>query len=621
MCGIVGILSYGKQNSERENITAMAGSISYRGPDNTGYFSAEHIELGHLRLSILDLSTSAHQPMISSDGNFIIVYNGEVYNFPEIRAELQNQGVTFKTTSDTEVILELYAKVGTETPAKLRGMFAFAIWDIRKEELFIARDRLGQKPLKFYNDEHRFIFASELKAILKHPQVPREIDYTAIDQYLSLKYVPAPRTGFIGIYKLEPAHWLTIRKDGLIHKERYWQLNYEPKSKHNKKYWEEIVENKLKEAIQIMLVSDVPIGAHLSGGIDSSLIVALMSEMSPQPINTYSIGFAEKDYDELPYAKLVADKYHTKHHTYLVNPDIQEIMNDVVYHYEEPYADASAIPSWYLARETGRDITVVLNGDGGDENFAGYDRYKAVRLHIFLKFIPYKKHLSSLTHKLFGITQKNIFWYLTRLLKSYHPHRVQFFNNLIKYISDEEKELLYTDEFKNKINFNKTKETIIKKSNLNWLDYLLSIGIETHLPDDLLVKVDIASMAHSLEARSPMLDHEFVELTAKLPTKYKLHHNKSKYLLREIAYKYLPKDCIDRKKQGFTLPLKHWFRHELYKYMEDKLLDGNLKKLGLNEDRIKLLLKDHKNNTSDNSNEIWSLLMLHEWLAVWELNK
>jgi asparagine synthase (glutamine-hydrolysing) len=622
MCGIVGIFSYHGNDQDRGQIKKMTDTISHRGPDADGYFSDDKINLGHRRLSIIDLSTSANQPMISENGRYVIVFNGEVYNFPELKRELEADGVVFKTESDTEVILELFAKIGYETPARLRGMFAFAIWDNAREELFIARDRLGKKPLKFYSDDNQFIFASELKAILTHPSVPKEIDYDAIDQFLSLKYVPAPKTGFIGIAKLPPAHFMTISRDGEIKKERYWQLNYTPKQNHSEAEWLKLAEDKLKESIRIRLMADVPIGAHLSGGIDSSLIVALMSEMVDEPVKTYSIGFTGDDVNELPYANLVAEKYKTDHHTYHIDPKALDILSDIVWYYEEPYADASAIPSWYLAEMTSRDVSVVLNGDGGDESFAGYDRYRAVQMHKFLRFLPFKITLSTIMELLYEKTKKKIFWNISRLLRAYRPNQIQFFSELIKYVSDEEKEKLYTEKFRTKLSTkDKNCEETKKLNTDNTLDELLSIGVETHLPDDLLVKVDIASMAHGLEARSPMLDHEFMELVALMPAKLKLKDRTTKYLLKKIAYKYLPKECIDRKKQGFVLPVDHWLRTDLYDHAKKRLLDGNLDMLGLDEIHIEKMLEQHKTQKKDYANELWTLLMLREWLEIWEFDQ
>jgi asparagine synthase (glutamine-hydrolysing) len=500
-------------------------------------------------------------------------------------------------------------------------MFSFAIYDREKKELFLARDRVGQKPLKYYHDQNKFVFASELKAILTNPKIKKEPDLEAIDEYLTFKYIPTPKTGFKNIFKLPPAHYMIIKENGEKVLKKYWDLDYSEKLDLHETEWQEKITKKLKEAINLRLVSDVPLGAHLSGGIDSSLIVALMSEMGTKKIETFSIGFKERSYNELPYAKLVAEKYKTNHHEFIVKPQALEILPKIIYHYEEPYADPSAIPSWYLSQITKKHISVVLNGDGGDENFAGYERYQAMRLYYNFKSIPLKKSASILNSILYRLTNNKIFEKASRQLKADYSSLENFYLSIIEHLSLEDKNRLYSNKLQtlnqNNSILKNNQEIFANNKELNWLNQALKIGILTHLPDDLLVKIDIASMAHGLEIRSPFLDHELLELTAKMPSKLKLNGSNKKYILKKIAEKYLPHKCIYRPKQGFNVPLEYWFKDKLSKYIETKLLNKNFLELGFDKNYIKETLNKHKAGKENNENKLYSLLMLSLWFEEW----
>ena len=622
MCGITGKLNFNKNNFVSEGlIKEMTKTLSHRGPDDSGIFVEKNIGLGHNRLSIIDLSLAGHQPMSDKEEKIWIVFNGEIYNYLVLKKELEKQGIIFKSKTDTEVIIYLYKKYGIDCLKYLRGMFAFAIWDKEKKQLFLARDRVGKKPLKYYCDSNCFIFASELKAILKNPEVKKEMDCDAIDEYLTYQYVPHPKTGFKNIWKLEPAHYLIIKKDGQIIKQRYWDLDYSQKLDLSEEEWKEKILEKLKESVRMRLVSDVPLGAHLSGGIDSSLIVALMSQEQNSPIKTFSIGFKEKDYNELSYVKLVVDRYKTEHHEFIVEPNAIEILPKLVYHYEEPYADSSALPTWYLSEITKKYVTVALNGDGGDENFAGYTRYNAMKLFKKLRFIPLKSQLKKLNKFLYQITKVKFFQKGYRFLDSYNTLALDFYLRIIDYFGQEEKDIIYTDEFKQKVKNSRwhsfLEEKYSKTEKLDWLDKILYTDILSYLPDDLLVKVDIASMAHSLEIRSPFLDHELLELTAKMPSSLKLRGYDKKYLLKKIAEKYLPKECIYRPKQGFGVPLEYWFRAEMSGYLKEKLLNKNFLNLGFKKEGIQKMLAEHNKRKQNYANQLWALLMLQEWLQMW----
>lgn len=620
MCGITGKINFNKEKFVSENlIKEMVESLSHRGPDDQGIFVKGNIGLGHNRLSIIDLSLAGHQPMSDNEEKIWIVYNGEIYNFLDLRSDLEKQGVIFKSKTDTEVIIYLYKKYGIDCLKYLRGMFAFAIWDSQKKIIFLARDRVGKKPLKYYLDSNCFIFASELKAIFKNPEVKKEIDLEAIDEYLTYQYVPHPKTGFKNIKKLAPASYLIINSTGEIIEKKYWNLDYSQKLDISEAEWEKKIFNTLNESVRLRLISDVPLGAHLSGGIDSSLIVALMAQNTIHPIKTFSIGFKEKDYNELPFAQMVAQKYKTEHHEFIVKPNVMEILPQLVYHYEEPYADSSALPTWYLSKLTKKHVTVALNGDGGDENFAGYTRYNAAKLFRQINLIPFKSQIRSINQILYQITGIKLFRKGYRFFDSYNQNFLNFHLNLIDYFSQEDKDRIYSSALKDKVKNSRWYSFIEEiynetASSKDWLDKLLYIDFNSYLANDLLVKIDIASMAHALEIRSPFLDQKFLELTSKMPSILKLRGHNKKYILKKLAYKYLPKKCIDRPKQGFGAPLEHWLKGEMEGILKDRLLNENFLKFGFKKDGIEKMILEHKSRKQNNANQLWALLTLSEWL-------
>lgn len=618
MCGIAGKIYFNdKKAVQPKEIQRMTDAISHRGPDDAGAFTEKNVGLGHRRLSIIDLSPLGHQPMSDDRGKIWIVFNGEIYNFLELRHSLEKDGIKFKSKTDTEIIIYLYKKYGVQCLQYLRGMFAFAIWDKEKQELFLARDRAGKKPLKYYFDKNTFIFASELKAILKNAEVKKEVDFGAIDEYLTYQYVPHPKTGFKNIYKLEPAHYLIVKNNGEVIKEKYWNLDYSQKLDLSEKEWEVKITDKLKESVKLRMISDVPLGAHLSGGIDSSLIVALMAQEMKEPVKTFSIGFKEADYNELHYAKMVANRYKTDHREFIVEPNAIEILPQLAYHYEEPFADPAALPTWYLSQLTRQHVTVALNGDGGDENFAGYSRYNAMKLFKVISFLPFKKKIGLLNGAFYKLTKEKIFKKGFNFLRSYDKDRVDFYFQLINYFNQPEKELIYSENFSSKTRDSQwylfLKQRFDASKNLNWLNQLLYVDFNSYLPGALLPKVDIASMAHALEIRSPFLDYEFLELTAKMPVNLKLHGQNKKYLLKQIAYKYLPKECIDRPKRGFSVPLEYWFKNQLNNYLKSQLLNEKFYRWGFKKEGIEQLITSHESKHNNYANRLWALLMLNEW--------
>ncbi len=619
MCGIAGKL-YFKQNRgiAKEEIRAMTDAIHHRGPDDTGIFIDQNLGLGHCRLSIIDLSSAGHQPMGSSDEKTWITFNGEIYNFLDLKKELEADGIQFHSNTDTEIIIYLYRKYGVDCLKKLRGMFAFAIWDKDKRELFVARDRVGKKPIKYYYDKNIFIFASELKAILKNKEVKKEIDYSAIDQYLTFGYVPTPKTGYKNIYKLEPANYMIVNESGKVIKKQYWDIDFSQKLNLDETEWENKILNKLQESIKIRLMADVPLGAHLSGGVDSSLIVALMSEQMSQRVKTFSIGFEEKSYDETKYARLVAKKYNTEHTEVFIKPDVATIIPALANQYEEPFADNSALPTWYLCQATKQKLTVALNGDGGDENFAGYKRYEMMKFYNALKYLPAKNINGKISEIIYKTTGIKNFLRLKQVLINLNLDPINFYTNNTAHFSDEDKIVLYSDDFKKNIGQHEMpyKKIFEQTTKLEWLDKFLYLGIKSHLPDDLIPKVDISSMAFGLEIRSPLLDHELMELAAQMPSALKIKGLNKKYLLKKIAYKYLPKECIDRPKQGFDAPLEFWFKNNLKNFFLESNIINELVQIGLNKKYLEDIIDDNSSKMFNHSKKIWNLIMLANWLKI-----
>jgi len=511
MCGIAGYIGHDNfrinKDDALKNLSKMTNIIAHRGPDDSGGWADKQVGLGHRRLSIIDLSNAGHQPMESEDKNLVLVFNGEIYNFIELKKELEKKGVVFKSHSDTEVILHGYRVWGRDILQKLNGMFAFAIWDAIKKELFLARDRVGKKPLYYSQFQNVFLFGSEIKSILTWPGFKREANYEAIHHYLTYQYVPSPLTAFDGIKKLPPAHYMVIRSDSSPVIQKYWQLNSPEKAKRrSESVLVEELDELLHNSVKSRMIADVPIGAFLSGGVDSSAIVAMMAKYSTNPIKTFTIGFEEKDYDESNYARQVASQYETEHHEFSVKPDAMALLPELVWHYNEPFADASAIPTFYVSKMTSEHVKVVLNGDGGDESFIGYSRYLTCR--NWLNDAP-------------GISNYN--WkdyakiFLSKLgVRKYTLHSLdnlpQMYEGPMAFFYDSHKSIGYGSRLKEYVN-NSSMDRLSPFFN-NSVDPAASAAwadIHTYLPDDLLVKVDVATMAHSLEARSPLLDYKLME--------------------------------------------------------------------------------------------------------------
>jgi len=629
MCGICGMAGLGPAASFDEgDIVRMRDVLSHRGPDDSGCTTAEfqsagrpgRVGLGHARLSIIDLDTG-HQPLSNEDGSVRVVFNGEIYNFQELRADLESRGHVFRTHSDTEVIVHLYEERGVECLNALRGMFAFAVWDGPARTLFLARDRLGQKPLCYRHEENRLIFGSELKAVLQVRGVPREPSLEALHHYLTFQYVPHPMTMFEGISKLPPGHFL-IWKDGRIEVKEYWRPPFRTEARLSEADYVERTRELLTESVRLRLVSDVPLGAFLSGGIDSSIVVGLMAKLSGAPVKTFSIGFEEKRYDELEYARMVARRFGTDHKEFVVRPNAVEVIPKLVWHYDEPFADSSAIPTYYVSKITREHVKVALAGDAGDESFAGYPRYRAVKLGQWFDRLPgfLRRALAgSWWERLpVSVEQKTLRRRARRLFAALNMRPRERYCRWCAIFDDSRKHRLYSDDmlarFRDVPSHAVFDAEYDKVADLDFVGQTTFVDFMRYLPDDLLVKVDIASMAHGLECRAPFLDHKFVEFVAGVPTDLKLRGLSGKYLLRKAFGDMLPAPIVRRKKMGFGVPIAEWFRGELKDYVRDVLLDSRTLQRGyFRAEAVRELVAEHVARRFDHGYRLWSLLMLELW--------
>ena len=622
MCGITGCLNCCPARPvSAELIRRMNHVLRHRGPDDEGVFIQENVGLGQQRLAIIDTSGRGHQPMSNEDGTVWITFNGEVYNHPQLRIQLEDQGHVFRSKTDTEVIIHLYEEKGLGCLQELRGMFAFALWDGRRRRLVLARDRMGQKPLFYAEHDHRFLFASEIKAILQVQGFPRALNPQSLHHFLTYKFVPPPHTMFSGIWELPPAHFL-VWEDGAYRVERYWSLSYADKLDLPEEDVLHRLDAILDEAVRVRMISDVPLGVFLSGGIDSSLVVAYMSRHSSEPIKTFSIGFTEADYDELPFARAVAEQYKTDHHEFIVRADALNILPKLIWHFDQPFADSSAVPTYYVAQLARQHVTVALNGDGGDEAFAGYSRYLGYYVLQHYTRIPavlrrgaqqLLEHLPIPQRK--GTLWSRFNWLNSRSLASLDGHYVRSIANF----SDEQKRDLYTPSFQQQINGCDSIAYMqsLEEPGLNSpLDRMLRADALAYLPGDLLVKVDRMSMAHSLEPRSPFLDHVLVEFAASLPAEIKFRRGRLKHLLKQLAQDKLPAEIVKRRKKGFAAPVGRWLREELRPVIEEYLLSSHLASEGvLHQPAINELWQHHRDQEWRNAHgtRLWALLNLELW--------
>jgi len=621
MCGICGKIYFDQTRTvDLQELQRMAATLSHRGPDGDGVWAAQHVGLAHRRLAIIDLRAVAGQPMCNEDGTIWITFNGEIYNFQELRQALEGKGHIFRTQSDTEVIVHAYEEYGRACVERLRGMFAFAIWDARQRLLFLARDRVGKKPLFYYLGRDCFLFASEIKALLADHTVPAKPDPVALDHFLALQYIPAPLTAFRGVRKLPPAHWLEVR-DGRLEMERYWKLQYTPKRQITLAEAAAELRWRFAEAVRLRVVSDVPLGAFLSGGVDSSAVVAAMAQEMGQPVQTFSVGFDDASFDERPYARMIAERYGTTHTELVVNAPVTDILPRLVWHYDEPFGDASAVPSYAIAELTRQHVTVVLNGDGGDESFAGYEWYvkdllvrrgEVIPLRLRQWIASWGRGVSSVRSQR-GLLRR--ITHLTELLALSPACRYAYW---MEHFSPEARQRLYTPAFGAQVMESNPEglfgEAFARSDTEEWIDTMLDTDVNLYLPEDLLLKIDRATMAHSLEARSPFLDHILMEFVASLPARLKLTGGQQKRVLKEMLRGVLPEAILKRPKMGFCVPLARWFREDLREMAHDVLLAPRATQRGYFQPHtIATLLDAHCRGESNHAEHLWDLLMLELW--------
>jgi len=641
MCRIAGFwdFNYKNNNNIEDIIIAMRDVLTYGGPDDAGIYVDNNYSLafGHRRLSILDLSPLGRQPMSSDDGSLWITYNGEVYNFWEIRDELKSKGYKFKSRTDTEVIIKAYEEWGIDCVHKFRGMWAFALWDKMEGKLILCRDRVGVKPLYWYYKDGLFIFASELKAFHKHPEFKKKLDLNALALYLELGYITAPYSIFENTYKLKPGHFLEINKEGNIREAKYWDIEdyyKEGLELQNNGYWQKISENEiadelehiLTESFKLRLVSDVPVGMFLSGGIDSSIVTALLQKDSSVPIKTFTIGFHEKAYNEAEWAKKVAtylktdhtELYCTPHEALMVIPKLAEM-------YDEPFGDSSAIPTHLVSILAKNKVKVSLSADGGDELFCGYTKYGIIKGRIqILSRVPFK----NIIRRTLDLLSPDAVFNIYNIFKPLLP-RCSIVKDKYKQI----KSILSTQDvikqsiFETNIFMDEDLRELGMQNNYPFLHIddkyddltdMMVFDAKTYLPDDILVKVDRASMSVALEGREPLLDHKILEYLAKLPIEYKYRDGINKYILKKILYRYVPKDLIDRPKQGFSIPLHAWVKGDLKRLYMEYLNESRLEREGIfNAKAVGKILNDSVNGRGVNPNKLWTLLMFEMWKERW----
>jgi len=618
MCGIFGIVNWDNRPADGCQVKSQTDTLTHRGPDEEGYYISRNIGLGHRRLSIIDLD-SGKQPMANEDGSVWITYNGEIYNYPDLKKELEAKGHRFKTNSDTEVIIHGYEEWGENVLPRLRGMFAFGILDEKKREMFLARDRLGKKPLVFYTGKDRFVFSSEIKAIVKDREIPKEINLKGLNDYFGCGYVPAPETIYKNIWKLKPAHFLKIRlsNPGDVRQVKYWQLNYAPDDTLSEDEIINTLVELIRESIRIRLISDVPLGALLSGGIDSSTVVRLMADVAPERIKTFSIGFDEKDFSETAYSRQVARLIGSEHFEYVVTPDIRELIPKLVYHFDEPFADASAIPTYYVSKMARQNVTVCLSGDGGDEAFAGYDRYSHCMGMTVFDFMPefLRKAFFGGLHRMYPCEFKGK-TFIGGLARSSNERFLDYMKNQYGYL--DKKSLFNTDVYEKMIGENGQREYLKDSMNNSIADPLTryqDLDVHTYLPNDILTKVDITSMMNSLEVRVPLLDHKLLEFMATIPSSLKLWKGTSKYILKKAMAPLLPPAILRRKKMGFGVPLREWIANDLRDIPHSYLLDKSRASGILNLRLLKEMVLDNEKRLykSPLGGKLWWVLFFEMW--------
>ncbi|MCU0718879.1 MAG: asparagine synthase (glutamine-hydrolyzing) [Pirellula sp.] len=638
MCGIAGgVWELGQPGLDSASLKRMTDALVHRGPDDAGQWirAAQSssllqngppslgVALGFRRLSIIDLQLG-HQPLGNEDGSVQIVFNGEVYNYKELRRRLEGSGHTFQTHSDTETIVHLYEDLGADCFEHLNGMFAIALFDARKNRLVLARDRLGKKPLYYTLRNGKLYFASELKSLLQAPGIERRINPGAIDLYLTYQYIPHPESIYQGIHKLPPGHF-AIYQDGKLTIEPFWKIDWSAESATTWPSASHRLRELLTDSIRLRLRSDVPVGAFLSGGIDSSLVVAIAQSILDQPIHTFSIGFSEADFDETQYAQMVADHVGTKHERFQVNPDAIDIIDKLAYQYDEPFSDSSAVPTWYLSELTKQNVTVALSGDGGDELFGGYERYRALLLSQRLqRVLPTAWLANSPLIKLLpdSSAQRSLFRRIRRFCEALGQSPPDRYMNWIQIFGEAARASLFNDEFLSQLPSRDPtsflKEAWNRSGKRDLLSCASNADLQTYLPCALMTKVDIASMAHSLEARQPFLDYRLVEWAASLPSSFKLKGKQGKYILKQTFFDMIPAQIWSRPKMGFGVPIGKWFKTTLRDRTYDALCAADTRiNAFFRPEAIRRLIDSHMQDKENQAYRLWNLLMLELWMRRW----
>jgi asparagine synthase (glutamine-hydrolysing) len=614
VCGIVGIASMDGKPVVSEELRSMSNAIAHRGPDDDGFYLTPHVGLGMRRLSIIDLSTG-RQPICNEDGMVWVVFNGEIYNYKELRRGLEQRGHLFSTTTDTEVIVHLYEEEGAECVQPLRGMFSFAVWDDRRRVLLLARDRLGIKPLYYGLIHGRLVFASELKAILQLPEVRREFNWEAVNHLFTFLSTPPTESILQDIRKLEAGHTLLMDAGSNLQLRRYWDFRFEPNYGPTEDHFSERLRELFEESVSLHMVSDVPVGAFLSGGIDSAAVVARMARLSSAPVKTFSIGFVESDYNELEFARLVAKKFSTEHFELVLEPDVLNVVEDLTWHLDEPFGDCSAIPTYMVSKLAAQHVKVVLSGDGGDELFAGYDRYLIEEKERRYCHLPYPIRRSmrwvaaSLPEQLRG---RNFLYHFSLSGPERYLDGVTLFRRHDKenLFQDDALELLCaSDPYSERMDS-------LKRAGGNWLSDLQWLDFRNYLPLDILTKVDRMSMAHSLEVRPPMLDHKLIEFVATIPPHLLLNKGRTKHIFKSAMKEDLPQQIVNRPKQGFAIPLGRWFRGQMPGYVRELLLSDRARQRGIfRPSYIEHLLKLHQRGR-DLDLQLWTLISFELWCRL-----
>jgi asparagine synthase (glutamine-hydrolysing) len=620
MCGICGVVSFQPNApADRSTLLRMNASLQHRGPDDEGYYEDDQAGLAMRRLSIIDLHTG-QQPISNESGDIWVVYNGEIYNFQKVRADLEQRGHTFKTQTDTEIIVHAYEEYGDECVTYFNGMFAIALWDAAERRLFLARDRLGIKPLYYWSGVDKLVFGSELKALTRHPDVPRQVDFSALDLFLTLEYIPAPRTIYNGISKLLPGHRLVAEK-GNIKITQYWDVPYRPISQ-SEEECAEILAGLIRESVSLHLRSDVPLGAFLSGGIDSSTILGCMGHGTGEPVRTFSIGFQDDTYNELPHAEAVARHFGTKHQAEVLKPDHTELTEKLVTHFDEPFADTSIFPTYLVSKLASHEVKVVLSGDGGDELFAGYDTYLAERLNRYYGRLP-KCLRRQVLPKIAG-------WLPPQPAKKGRVNKVKRMveggaldpslqhARWMIFMNSAEKDSLYRSDLRVALCDDLVAEFFNgyfeKADNFDHLAQQQYVDVKTYLADDILTKVDRMSMAASIEARVPFLDYHLVEFALNLPGHMKLNRARTKYILRQAVKNLVPQSVLEKPKEGFSIPMKHWLCTSLKSMMLDLLSKATFQKHGYFEHRVVARwIQEHLEGHANHSHRLWALMVFEMW--------